>query len=145
MALRIEEYALVGDCKSAALVGVDGSIDWLAFPRFDLAACFAALLGAPENSRWTIASTDPSLQVVRRYRPGTLILETEFETESGTATVIDFMPPADGRALIRIVVGQPAAWINLSEYERSRKERAASRPTGRRAQTADKRRRSKAS
>jgi GH15 family glucan-1,4-alpha-glucosidase len=106
MALRIEDYALIGDCKSAALVGVDGSIDWLAFPRFDSAACFAAVLGTPDNGRWIIAPTDALVEVRRRYRPGTLILETEFETKSGKATLIDFMPPADGRGLIRIVVGQ---------------------------------------
>src|SRR3984885_6663981 len=106
MALRIEDYALIGDCKSAALVGVDGSIDWLAFPRFDSAACFAALLGTPDNGRWIIPPTDDLVDVRRRYRPGALILETEFETKSGKATLIDFMPPADGRGLIRIVVGQ---------------------------------------
>jgi Domain of unknown function (DUF5911) len=96
MALRIEDYALIGDRRSAALVGVDGSIDWLAFPRFDSAACFAALLGSPDNGRWIIAPTDDSVEVRRRYRPGTLILETEFETKSGKATLIDFMPPVFG-------------------------------------------------
>src|ERR1700677_572275 len=106
MALRIEDYALIGDCRSAALVGVDGSIDWLAFPRFDSAACFAALLGAPENGRWIIAPTDDSVEVRRRYRPGTPILETGFETTSGSATPIDFIPAACGQGLIRIVVGQ---------------------------------------
>src|SRR5271155_5884846 len=88
MALRIEDYALIGDCRSAALVGVDGSIDWLAFPRFDSAACFAALLGTPENGRWVIAPTAGSVEVRRRYRPGALILETEFETKSGKVTLI---------------------------------------------------------
>ena len=85
MASRIEDYAIVGDCKSAALVGSDGSIDWLCWPRFDSAACFAALLGAPENGRWLIAPAHAPLAVKRRYRPGTLVLETEFETESGRA------------------------------------------------------------
>src|ERR1700735_3394761 len=75
MALRIEDYALIGDCKSAALVGVDGSIDWLAFPRFDSPACFAALLGTQENGRWVIAPTDASVEIRRRYRPGTLFWE----------------------------------------------------------------------
>ena len=96
MALRIEDYALIGDCKTAALVGRDGSIDWLCWPRFDSAACFAALLGTADNGRWLIAPKDSPLTARRRYRPGTLVLETEFETETGPAAVIDFMPPADG-------------------------------------------------
>ena len=105
MALRIEDYAIIGDCKSAALVGSDGSIDWLCWPRFDSAACFAALLGTPENGRWLIAPALAPLGVTRRYRPGTLVLETEFKTESGRAVIFDFMPPADGAELVRIVVG----------------------------------------
>jgi GH15 family glucan-1,4-alpha-glucosidase len=106
MTLRIEDYALIGDCKTAALVGRDGSIDWLCWPRFDSAACFAALLGTAENGRWLIAPKDPSPGVRRCYRPGTLVLETEFQTETGSAAVIDFMPPADGADLVRIVVGR---------------------------------------
>ena len=106
MALRIEDYAIIGDCKSAALVGSDGSIDWLCWPRFDSAACFAALLGTPENGRWLIAPVLAPLGVTRRYRPGTLVLETEFRTESGRAVILDFMPPADGAELVRIVVGR---------------------------------------
>src|SRR5215813_693572 len=109
MTQRIEDYALIGDCKTAALVGRDGSIDWLCLPRFDSSACLAALLGTSENGRWLIApDTSPSLSPVgvkRRYRPGTLILETEFEAEGGRAALIDFMPPGDGSHLIRIVVG----------------------------------------
>jgi GH15 family glucan-1,4-alpha-glucosidase len=105
MTLKIEDYALIGDCKSAALVGHDGSIDWLCWPRFDSAACFAGLLGTAENGRWLIAPEHPALGVNRRYRPGTLILETEFETETGRAAVIDFMPPLDGTNLVRIVSG----------------------------------------
>ena len=106
MALRIEDYAMIGDCETAALVGRDGSIDWLCWPRFDSAACFAALLGTSDNGRWLLAPTSQPLEVTRRYRPGTLILETEFRTETGTAVVIDFMPPADGLAdLVRIVCG----------------------------------------
>jgi hypothetical protein len=88
------------------LVGRDGSIDWLCWPRFDSAACFAALLGDADNGRWLIAPKGASLATSRRYRPGTLVLETEFETETGCATVIDFMPPADGADLVRIVVGR---------------------------------------
>jgi GH15 family glucan-1,4-alpha-glucosidase len=105
MALRIEDYALIGDCTTAALVGRDGSIDWLCWPRFDSSACFAALLGTAENGRWLIAPAETSLRVKRRYRPGTLVLETEFETATGRAAIIDFMPPADGANLIRIVTG----------------------------------------
>ena len=106
MALRIEDYALIGDCKTAALVGRDGSIDWLCWPRFDSAACFAALLGTADNGRWLIAPKHPPLGVRRRYRPGTLVLETEFQTETGSAAVVDFMPPADGADLVRIVMGR---------------------------------------
>ena len=106
MALQIEDYALIGDCKTAALVGLDGSIDWLCWPRFDSAACFAALLGTAENGRWLIAPMHPPLKVRRRYRAGTLVLETEFETETGCATIIDFMRPADGAELVRIVAGR---------------------------------------
>ena len=106
MALRIEDYALIGDCKTAALVGRDGSIDWLCWPRFDSAACFASLLGTADNGRWLIAPKDPPLAVRRRYRSGTLVLETELETERGRAAVVDFMPPADGANLVRIVVGR---------------------------------------
>jgi GH15 family glucan-1,4-alpha-glucosidase len=106
MALRIEDYAMIGDCETAALVGRDGSIDWLCWPRFDSAACFAALLGTSDNGRWLVAPKSQPLEVTRRYRPGTLILETEFRTETGTAVVIDFMPPADSVAdLVRIVFG----------------------------------------
>src|ERR1700686_1829405 len=116
MALRIEDYALIGDCKTAALVGCDGSIDWLCWPRFDSAACFAALLGTSENGRWLIAPKCTPLDVRRRYRPGTLILETEFQTEAGSAVVVDFMPPLDGDAdLVRIVIGQSGRVIFRTE------------------------------
>ena len=106
MALPIEDYALIGDCKTAGLVGRDGSIDWLCWPRFDSAACFAALLGTADNGRWLIAPKHPSLAVCRSYRAGTLVLETEFQTETGRAAIIDFMPPADGADLVRIVIGR---------------------------------------
>jgi GH15 family glucan-1,4-alpha-glucosidase len=92
MPLRIEDYAIIGDCETAALVGRDGSVDWLCWPRFDSGACFAALLGSPDNGRWSIACTSPGARVTRRYRPDTLILETRFETDTGTATLIEFMP-----------------------------------------------------
>src|SRR3989442_8123142 len=90
---RIEDYAMIGDCHTAALVGKDGSIDWLCLPRFDSGACFAALLGTPENGRWIIAPRSKPTKVTRKYREGTLILETDFETEEGAVTIVDCMPP----------------------------------------------------
>jgi GH15 family glucan-1,4-alpha-glucosidase len=104
--LKIEDYALVGDCQTAALVGRNGSIDWLCWPRFDSPACFAALLGTPENGFWRIAPQGAS-EARRRYRPDTLILETEFDTAAGGVTLIDFMPVRGGQSdLVRIVVGR---------------------------------------
>ncbi|HEV7478016.1 MAG TPA: glycoside hydrolase family 15 protein, partial [Burkholderiales bacterium] len=105
--MKIEDYALIGDCHSAALVGRDGSIDWLCWPRFDSPACFAALLGTPDNGFWKIAPVAPEARSTRRYRPDSLILETEFETAEGAVTLIDFMPVRDGHAdLVRIVTGK---------------------------------------
>jgi GH15 family glucan-1,4-alpha-glucosidase len=92
MNARIEDYALIGDCETAALVCRTGSIDWLCWPRFDSGACFAALLGTPYNGRWQIAPVAENARVTRRYRPNTLILETEFATADGEAVLIDFMP-----------------------------------------------------
>src|ERR1051325_6480438 len=107
MALRIEDYALIGDCETGALVGRDGSIDWLCFPCFDARACMAALLGTPEHGRWLIAPEGEVRDVRRRYRDGTLILETEFETAEGTVTLIDFMPPRTKNPdVVRIVEGK---------------------------------------
>jgi GH15 family glucan-1,4-alpha-glucosidase len=106
MALRIEDYALIGDCRTAALVGRDGSIDWLCWPRFDSPACFAALLGTAANGRWLIAPKEPAIAVTRRYRPGTLVLETEFETATGSAALVDFMCPDGGGHVARIVMGR---------------------------------------
>ncbi|MGA7485478.1 MAG: glycoside hydrolase family 15 protein [Xanthobacteraceae bacterium] len=106
-AARLEDYALIGDCETAALIARDGSIDWLCWPRFDGGACFAALLGTSEHGRWRIAPADPKARITRRYREDTLILETDFETRDGAVTLIDFMPPR-GRAsdVVRIVVGR---------------------------------------
>ncbi len=105
--LRIEDYALIGDCETAALVGRDGSIDWLCVPRFDSPACFAALLGTPEHGRWLLAPAAPVREVHRRYRPGTLVLETEFETDAGVVVVTDCMPVRAGTPhLIRVVEGR---------------------------------------
>src|SRR4051812_31686584 len=97
MPSHIEDYALIGDCRSAALVGRDGSIDWLWWPRFDSPACFAALLGGPEHGRWLIAPEQAST-VRRRYCDNTLIVETEFECAEGAVCVVDFMAmtPAHG-------------------------------------------------
>ncbi|HYA07935.1 MAG TPA: glycoside hydrolase family 15 protein [Xanthobacteraceae bacterium] len=105
MSTPIEDYALIGDCKSAALVSRDGSIDWLCWPRFDSEACFAALIGTRQHGRWLVAPRDEA-RIARRYRPDTLILETEFETADGAATLVDFMPlPGDHSAIVRLVVG----------------------------------------
>jgi GH15 family glucan-1,4-alpha-glucosidase len=106
MALPVEQYALIGDCHTAALVGDDGSIDWLCFPRFDSGACFAALLGGPENGRWLLAPAGVVKRVQRRYQDGSLILETDFETDQGSIRIIDFMPMSDQRwDLVRMVKG----------------------------------------
>jgi GH15 family glucan-1,4-alpha-glucosidase len=103
---RIEDYGLIGDCETAALVGRDGSIDWLCWPAFDSDACFAGLLGTRENGRWLIAPAGEVVRTSRRYWDNTLILETRFETESGIVAVIDFMPPR-GQAsdVVRLVRG----------------------------------------
>jgi GH15 family glucan-1,4-alpha-glucosidase len=106
MPLRIEDYAVIGNCETAALVGRDGSIDWLCLPRFDSAACFSALLGGPENGRWLIAPTEDDVQITRRYLDNTLILETTFRTPHGSVSLIDFMYRRDGSSeLVRIVSG----------------------------------------
>ena len=105
--MRIEDYALIGDLQTAALVGRDGSVDWLCLPRFDSASVFAALLGDERHGQWRLAPKGGMPARTRRYRPGTLILETDFETPDGAVRVIDFMPHRDDRApqLIRIVEG----------------------------------------
>jgi GH15 family glucan-1,4-alpha-glucosidase len=107
MSRRIEDYALIGDCQTAALVSREGSIDWLCVPRFDSGACFAALLGNPEHGHWKIAPIDGVRSVRRHYRGDTLILETDFETDTGAVTVIDFMPiRVHVPDIVRIVVGR---------------------------------------
>ncbi|MGQ0547334.1 MAG: glycoside hydrolase family 15 protein, partial [Betaproteobacteria bacterium] len=105
--MKIEDYALIGDCETAALVGRDGSIDWLCWPRFDSAACFAALLGTREHGRWKLSPQGRTSAIRRAYRSKTLVLETEFETAEGTVALIDFMPVRDGASdLVRIVEGR---------------------------------------
>ncbi len=116
MALKIEDYALLGDCQTAALVGKDGSIDWLCLPRFDSNSIFAALLGGPENGRWKIAPTSPVRSVRRRYLDDTLVLETEIETDEGVVALIDFMPVrVVAPDLARIVVGRRGTVAMRSE------------------------------
>lgn len=106
MSEKIENYALIGDCETAALVGRNGSIDWLCWPAFDSDACFAAILGTRKNGRWLVAPSDDVTTISRRYLGETLILETRFETKSGTVALIDFMPPR-GKAsdIVRLVRG----------------------------------------
>ena len=109
---RIEDYGLIGNTYSAALIGRDASIEWLCLPRFDSPAIFAALLGDDHNGAWRLCACNPKAKLSRRYRPGTAILETRFETRGGTATVIDFMPHpgADGAIeLVRLVRGDRGA------------------------------------
>ncbi|MGO4567665.1 glycoside hydrolase family 15 protein [Rhizobium sp. 2YAF20] len=104
--MRIEDYAVIGNCETMALVGKNGSIDWLGLPRFDSAACFAALLGDGQNGRWVLAPDNEKYSVTRRYRGDTLVLETVFETETGVACVIDLMTTRDSVSdLTRIVRG----------------------------------------
>lgn len=106
MPCRIEDYGLIGDCETAALVGRDGSIDWLCWPAFDSDACFAALLGSPDNGRWLVAPAGEITRTARRYLGASLILETHFETADGAVALIDFMPPR-GKAsdIVRLVRG----------------------------------------
>jgi GH15 family glucan-1,4-alpha-glucosidase len=105
--VRLEDYGLIGDLQSAALVGRNGSVDWLCLPRFDSPSCFSALLGNEAHGYWLVAPAREVRSSSRHYRPGTLILETDFETDDGTVRVIDFMPPRSGGPprLMRIVQG----------------------------------------
>jgi len=103
----IEDYALIGDGETAALVSRRGSVDWLCLPRFDSPACFAALLGGPEHGRFSLAPRDGARSVRRQYRDGTLVLETEFESEGGAVTLVDCMPQREGPpVLVRQVLGR---------------------------------------
>ncbi len=118
MASRIEDYAIIGDCETAALVGRDGSIDWLCWPRFSSGACFAALLGDADNGRWQISPATAVTNTTRKYREHTLILETTFEARDGVFTLIDFMPErgrhSDIVRIVRSVKGQPAVRMELA-------------------------------
>ena len=137
MTLPIEDYALIGNTRTAALVGKNGSIDWLCLPRFDAPACFAALLGSEQNGHWRIAPTGTVTNIRRRYHDDTLVLETHFETETGAVAVIDFMPihgfdrqvdvvrivkglrgEVDIRAelILRFDYGSVVPWVRRREY-----------------------------
>jgi GH15 family glucan-1,4-alpha-glucosidase len=106
MSVPLEDYALIGDCETAALVSRGGSIDWLCWPRFDSGACFAALVGTEEHGRWLIAPVDAGAKASRAYRRNTLVLETTFSTAAGDVTVIDFMPPRGANSdVVRLVRG----------------------------------------
>jgi GH15 family glucan-1,4-alpha-glucosidase len=106
MPLKIEDYAIIGDTQTAALVGHDGSIDWLCFPSFDSPACFAALLGDPSHGRWLIAPARNVPSSGRRYRGNSLVLETEFATPTGAVRVVDCMPPREHDPdIVRVVEG----------------------------------------
>jgi GH15 family glucan-1,4-alpha-glucosidase len=137
MSKPIEDYGLIGNTVAAALVARDGSMDWLCLPRFDSAACLAALLGGPEHGRWLIAPADSSAKTSRGYVPDTAVLETRFETEQGAAALIDFMPFTDDdqkvdvvrivrgtrgkldmtmELVLRFNYGQAAPWVRRRDY-----------------------------
>jgi len=114
---RIEDYALISNCTTAALVGRNGSVDWLCLPRFDSPACFAALLGGPEHGRWLIAPADPSYRVKRRYLDGSLVLATTFETTEGAVEMVDFIGFRHGLSdIVRLVRGLRGRVPMLTEF-----------------------------
>src|SRR5947208_16232032 len=115
MSNPIEVYGLIGDCEGAALVGRNGSIDWLCWPRFDSDACFAALLGSRGNGHWLIAPADAVTATARAYRGDSMILETRFTTAAGTVCLVDFMPLRDDINLVRLVVGESGSVAMCTE------------------------------
>ena len=128
MAGKIEDYGLIGDCTTAALVGRDGSIDWLCWPHFDSDACFAALLGSEKHGRWQIAPSEKILNIARRYRGDTLILETTYTTETGEVVLIDFMPGHQQSSdVVRLVRGiRGSVKMRRPPCPRARTQRATS-------------------
>ena len=129
MTTPIEGYALIGNTRTAALVGRDGSIDWLCAPRFDSRAFFAALLGTREHGRWLLAPRAKVHAVRRSYRADTLVLETEFETEHGTMRLIDCMPPWPDRTEDPWQRrGRPGHW-RRSAHRRARSSRSRTCPS----------------
>src|SRR5436190_17188236 len=105
--MKIEDYGLIGDLHTAAIVGRDGSIDWLCLPRFDSGSCFSALVGEPRHGRWLLAPVGSIKEQAWRYRENTLVLEREVETDGGACRIVDFMPRREGEAahVVRIVQG----------------------------------------
>src|SRR5260221_14157438 len=107
MSGRIEDYGLIGDFETAALVSKGGSLDWLCWPGFDSVSCFAALLGSDDHGHWLIAPRDDGATSNRRYRPNYLILETRFECSEGAVNLVDFMPMRGTHSsVVRLVVGE---------------------------------------
>jgi GH15 family glucan-1,4-alpha-glucosidase len=133
MALNIEDYGLIGDCHTGALVGIDGSIDWLCAPRFDSASMFGALLGDKDNGRWHVAPATPALSVTREYLEDTFVLVTHWQTETGKVDVIDFMPHGDRRAdVVRRVRGIEGT-VDMTQELRIRFDYSAALPWMRQA------------
>src|SRR5262249_2073037 len=126
--LAIEDYALIGDCTSAALVGRNGSIDWLCWPRFDSSACFTALLGTSDHGRWRIHPADPAPHVSRAYCDGTMVLETVFSTKEGRGAVIAFMPPGQGNSSVAGWVGGRAGKVTVRLHLKLRFDYGSSVP-----------------
>ena len=116
MSSPLESYGLLGDCQTAALVGIDGSVDWLCWPRFDSEACFAALLGNPSNGRWHIGPQCVEQSVSRRYRRGTLILETRFDTPSGSGALRIQAPGLVDPRAATIAVNPCRAYVNEASW-----------------------------
>jgi GH15 family glucan-1,4-alpha-glucosidase len=128
MALNIEDYGLIGDCHTAALVGSDGSIDWLCFPRFDSSSMFGALLGDEHNGRWLVAPNEEPIAVSREYLEGTFVLVTHWQTASGLVDVTDFMPRGDRRAdVIRRITGVTGS-VDMHQELRIRFDYSAALP-----------------
>ncbi|MDQ1570822.1 MAG: hypothetical protein QOF79_1496, partial [Actinomycetota bacterium] len=128
MALNIEDYGLVGDCHTGALIGRDGSIDWLCVPRFDSASMFGSLLGDEDHGRWLVAPAEGGMSTRREYLENTLILVTHWETETGKVDVIDFMPHGDRRAdIVRRVVGVEGS-VDMRQELRIRFDYSAALP-----------------
>src|SRR5512133_1063901 len=115
MPVAIEDYAMIGDLRTVALVGRDGSIDWFCAPRFDSGACFSALLGERDNGRWKIAPRRAA-QVRRHYRGSSLVLETRFENQDGAVSIVDFMPVDEAQpSIVRLVIGREGSVAMASE------------------------------